>query len=51
MNLCSIFSFSILIKLYLFPQCINNVKLEHAVISIKYIASVVSLIFAPKTLI
>ena len=30
---------------------INNVKLKHAVIFIKYIASVVSLIFAPKTLI
>ena len=52
LNLSSIFSFSIFNEIYLFTRLttLNHVKLGHAVIFLKYRASIVCLIFLPKIL-
>ena len=48
--LCRIFSISAFNKFYL-PNILNRLKRERTVIFIKYIATVIFLVFPPKTLI
>ena len=50
LNLCKIFSVLIFRTLFIRLMTLNCAKLGHAVTFMKYLSSVVSLIFLPKTL-